>query len=327
MPNIMLSWQQSALLGIALAVVGLALRAARGHRFQVASVFAVEAALIAALYTVWQYVANRSVSDRAEAIHNAQAVAHAERWLHMPPERSVQDLVLHHSLIVQAANVYYDTMHFTIMFVFLLWLFFRHRDRYRPVRTVLATSTLACLVISFVPVAPPRLLAGYVDTAMLYGESVYSGPIANELSAMPSVHVAWCVLIAWYAMRIGRSRWRLLAPAHAVITVFVIVATANHWWLDGVVAVAVLCACAYACAGISLGWSALRPRALAGVRRHVWALPRQRAASESAQAVPRRTADVASTTTSPESLPCTEPLLTAPACRSDEITRVASDDR
>src|SRR5215467_4635104 len=238
-PNAMLSWQQSALLGIALAMIGLGLRAGRGPRRRVASTFAVEAALIAALYTVWQYAGNLSVSDLAHATHNARAVAHAERWLHLPPERWVQDLVLHHPLVIQTMNIYYDTMHFAMLFVFLLWLFFRHRGRYRPVRTVLATTTLVCLVISFVPVAPPRLLPGYVDTAMLYGQSVYSGSIADELSAMPSVHVAWAVLMAWYVMRIGRGRWRLLAPAHAVLTIFIVVATANHWWLDGVVAVAV----------------------------------------------------------------------------------------
>ena len=153
-------------------------------------------------------------------------------------------------------------MHFAMIFVFLLWLFVRHRDRYGQVRTVLAISTLVCLVISFVPVAPPRILAGsgFVDTAVLYGQSVYASDAANELSAMPSVHVLWAVLIAWYAVRIGRGRWRVLGPIHAAVTIFVVVCTANHWWLDGVVAVVVLVVCAWAQVGVAAGWAAWRVR-------------------------------------------------------------------
>jgi hypothetical protein len=118
-------------------------------------------------------------------------------------------------------------------------------------------------VISFVPVAPPRILAGagFVDTAVLYGQSVYVSD-ANELSAMPSVHVLWAVLIAWYAVRIGSGRWRVLGPIHAAVTIFVVVCTANHWWLDGVVAVAVLAVCAWAQMGVAAGraaWQVRRP--------------------------------------------------------------------
>ncbi len=87
-------------------------------------------------------------------------------------------------------------MHFTMMFVFLIWLFWRYRDRYRPVRTTMAWTTFFCLVIQLLPVAPPRMLPGFVDTAMLYNQSVYSnGLAADQLSAMPSVHVAWAVVV------------------------------------------------------------------------------------------------------------------------------------
>ena len=244
----MLTWQQSTELTAALAVAGLGFRCARPAWTRVAAAFAFEASLIAALYSVWQFVGNRTVSDEPTAVRHAQWVDRLEQALHFPSERSVQHLVLGHPTLVQATNLYYDTMHFAMIFVFLLWLFVRHRDRYGPVRTVLAVSTLVCLVISFVPVAPPRILAGagFVDTAVLYGQSVYASDAANELSAMPSVHVLWAVLIAWYAVRIGRGRWRVLGPIHAAVTIFVVVCTANHWWLDGVVAIAVLAACAWA---------------------------------------------------------------------------------
>ena len=130
-------------------------------------------------------------------------------------------------------------MHFTMMFVFLIWLFWRHREAYRPVRQVMAWTTLACLAVqTLLPTAPPRMLPGIVDTGLRYNQSVYAnGFAADQLSAMPSVHVAWCVLIGWYGWKIGGSRWRYLAVAHAALTTFVVVATGNHWWLDGIVAV------------------------------------------------------------------------------------------
>jgi hypothetical protein len=258
----MLTWPQSTELTAALAVAGIAFRCARPVWTRIAAAFAFEASLIAALYSVWQFVANRTVSDEPTAIRHGQWVDRFENAFHFPSELSVQRLVLGHPAFVQAANLYYDTMHFAMIFVFLLWLFVRHRDRYGQVRTVLAISTLVCLVISFVPVAPPRILvgSGFVDTAVLYGQSVYVSDAANELSAMPSVHVLWATLIAWYAVRVGRGRWRVLGPIHAAVTIFVVVCTANHWWLDGVVAVVVLVACAWGQVGVAAGWAAWRVR-------------------------------------------------------------------
>jgi len=97
--------------------------------------------------------------------------------------------------------------------------------------------------VQMVPVAPPRMLPGFVDTALAYGQSIY-GPfgsgVADQLSAMPSVHVAWAVLIAFFVVRASPSRWRWLVVAHPVITMLAVVATANHFWLDGVVAAAIV---------------------------------------------------------------------------------------
>src|SRR5258708_28108213 len=95
------------------------------------------------------------------------------------------------------------------------------------------------------PVAPPRLLPqlGFVDTAVTYGQSVF-GPngisIAPQLAAMPSVHVAWAVLIAAAVIMTSSSRWRWLILLHPLLTLLAVVATGNHWWLDGLVGAALL---------------------------------------------------------------------------------------
>jgi multisubunit Na+/H+ antiporter MnhF subunit len=113
------------------------------------------------------------------------------------------------------------------------------------VRALLVMLTAACLFIQLIPVAPPRMLPsdGMIDTGVLYGQSVY-GSIAgfnpDELSAMPSVHIAWALLIGITVVRCARSRWRWLALAYPAATTLVVVVTANHFWADGIVAGALL---------------------------------------------------------------------------------------
>jgi hypothetical protein len=155
----------------------------------------------------------------------------------------VQGLILGHPTIVRAANYYYDTMHLTLMVVFLVWLWLRHRDRYPFYRNMLVAFTGMALLIQSVAVAPPRLIGGtgLVDTAALYGQSVYTvigSDLADQYAAMPSIHVGWAVLISLAVVTVSPSRW--LALVHGVLTIFVVVATANHYWLDGVAACVLL---------------------------------------------------------------------------------------
>ena len=121
--------------------------------------------------------------------------------MYLPSETSVQRLFLPHPLLIQAFNLYYDVLHFPVLGGCLVWLYVRHRDRYPRIRTTVALFTGASLLIQFIPVAPPRLLpgTGLVDTAVKYGQSVYAwhgGFDPDELSAMPSVHVGWALIVA-----------------------------------------------------------------------------------------------------------------------------------
>jgi hypothetical protein len=147
---------------------------------------------------------------------------------------------------MQFLNVYYATMHVPMMGAVLIWLFWRYRDRYLNVRNVLAMTIAGCVTIQLIPLAPPRLLPdlGFVDAGLLYGQSVYGtggSGISNQLAAMPSQHYAWAFLSAIAIVRISRSRWRWLALLHPLLTALAVTVTANHWWLDGVVAAMVLC--------------------------------------------------------------------------------------
>ena len=128
---------------------------------------------------------------------------------------------------------------------------------------MLALTIAGCLAIQTIPVAPPRFLPelGFVDAGLLYHLSVYGAGgsgISNELAAMPSLHVGWAVLVGIAAVAVGTSRWRWLVLAHPVLTVIAVVATANHWWLDGVVAVMVMGAAYLVVRLIEAAWSRVR---------------------------------------------------------------------
>ena len=133
------------------------------------------------------------------------------------------------------------------MAVFLVAVWWWRRSLYPSLRLTVVLATLACLLVQVVPVAPPRLLPGlgFVDTALVRGESVY-GPygtgLANQLSAMPSVHVAWATIVAVFLWRAGGPLLRGLGVVHLALTVTAVVVTANHWWLDGVVAAVLVAA-------------------------------------------------------------------------------------
>jgi hypothetical protein len=226
---------------IAAAVIRAGRRAGRSARWALWGGVAWESALLFALYGLWQFAGSFTVMGTSGAQPRARWLWDAERVLHLPSETAVQRLVLPHPLLVQACNLYYDVLHFPLLGASLIWLYARHRADYPRIRTTVALFTGISLLIQLIPVAPPRLLAstGMVDTAVQYGQSVYAwsgGFDADEFSAMPSVHVGWALIVAIAVITVSRSRWRWLAAAYPVLTLLVVVVTANHFWLDGIAA-------------------------------------------------------------------------------------------
>ena len=200
-----------------------------------------ELLLVVLLFGVYKYGRTLVAGEDAEATHHAELVHHTEALLHLPSEAALQAAVGSEA-VFRALNVYYVSVHFPLMLVFLVWGFLRRPDaEYRWARTMVATVTGMALAIHIAfPLAPPRFFPqwGFVDTMTVYGPSAYdgaSGAVANQLAAMPSLHVGWAVLIAYVVARTGPRWLAVLAMAHAVVTVAVVVLTANHWWLDGFV--------------------------------------------------------------------------------------------
>ncbi|GGX95909.1 phosphatase PAP2 family protein [Streptomyces minutiscleroticus] len=207
-----------------------------------------ELLLVAGLFLVYKLGRQFADGHTGEAFRHAHEVWNAERAVHLPGEGLVQSVLLHGDALVHVANTYYATVHFPATVAFLVWLYLRRPAHYVWARRVLTALTAAALVLHLAfPLAPPRLLAaaGLVDTARVYGPSVYSASpttdtLSNQFAAMPSLHFGWALMVAVGLVAATRTRWRWLWLLHPLLTLLVITGTANHYWFDSIAAAALL---------------------------------------------------------------------------------------
>jgi hypothetical protein len=226
-----------------------------------------ELLLVAGLFLVYKFGRQLANGHTDEAFDNAHRIWSLERALHLPGEGAVQQPLLNSEGLVHLANTYYAAVHFPATALFLTWLYLRRPRHYVWSRRVLATLTAAALVLHLAfPLAPPRLLdaAHLVDTAQMYGPSVYGATpatdsMANQFAAMPSLHFGWALMVAVGLMAATRSRWRWLWLLHPLLTLLVVVGTANHYWLDAIAAAGLLGA-ALAVVRMPHAGDLLRPR-------------------------------------------------------------------
>jgi hypothetical protein len=241
---------------------------------------------VVGIYLVYSTVRNRFGSAGGPAGHaNGIAYGHAldviqfERTIGLYVERTLQDWYLGlpaHGLI-QVWNVFYGTAHFVITAAALVWLFVRDPSRYPRMRNTLALTTLLALIgFAAFSLMPPRLIdkspddfgppaaaqvdhTGFVDTLDEFPTfwSFDSGglrKISNQYAAMPSLHIGWATWSALVLFPLVRRRWaRILVASYPFVTLFCIVVTANHFWLDAAAGLATLAA-GYVIAGRVAAW-------------------------------------------------------------------------
>lgn len=200
----------------------------------------VEFALVFPLYWGYEILRSHAPHRVTLAFWNARAVEAFESAHGLAIELSVNRFVFDSTWLSAVASVWYQLTHEIVTLGVLLWLWFRHRAAYRPLRTALVIATLAGLVIYWVvPLAPPRFsLPGAVDT-MLARPVLFAGwhsvtHLENLYAAMPSLHVAWATWCALAIVVASRNPRRQLAWAYPAITTFVVLGTANHYLLDTV---------------------------------------------------------------------------------------------
>lgn len=202
-----------------------------------------EILLIAVSYWTYSLIRNAVPEQRAEALRNADWIWRVEHHLGLAFEESVNHGVNSVTWLIVGMNYYYATLHFVITLTVLVWLYRSHPGRYAATRLVLfATTAVALVGYYFYPLAPPRLMTGghFVDTVMVHQTwgSMASGDLkhmSNQYAAMPSMHIGWSLWCGLTIFALAKLPWvRILGLLYPAVTLLVIVATANHFWLDAV---------------------------------------------------------------------------------------------
>jgi hypothetical protein len=158
----------------------------------------------------------------------------------------------------------YHLQHTNLNPSFLSWYYFvaPNHNAYTLVRRTMTLGNFAAFfVFAFYPCMPPRLLPesyGFQDTVRQENaESVWvkAGNV-NQLAAMPSLHFTYAFTIGStflyhsgiISALLGKARrqsrlsamvgafYAVAAFAYPLLVLLIIVATANHFWLDAAVA-------------------------------------------------------------------------------------------
>ncbi|OAA25426.1 PAP2 superfamily protein [Frankia sp. EI5c] len=215
----------------------------------------VEAVMLVSLY--YTYTATRGTADSSAAAANDLGwdILHLQERLHIDIELGLNRWLQGVPPLAVICCYYYATLHFIVTPSLLVWMYRRHPGRYRRARWALVFTTLISLCGFFLfPTTPPRLLPGtsYTDTMSHFeawgwwSGSASAAPdglegLANQYAAMPSLHCAWAlwcgVLLACFARR---PVARVLGCLYPAATVFIVMATSNHYILDAVAGWAVL---------------------------------------------------------------------------------------
>ncbi|MDW3213832.1 MAG: phosphatase PAP2 family protein [Ilumatobacteraceae bacterium] len=201
----------------------------------------VEISIVAGLLMIYRSIRTLNRTDLQTAFSNSRDIIRFESWLGLPFEDNLQGFLLDHPNFIKMLNHYYIWFHFPAAIALLLWLYLRHSEAYRSFRNLMAFSTFTGLIIHLLfPLAPPRMMDGFVDTMARYGPAIYpANPLegaANQIAAMPSLHFAWAMIEAIAVVSVLTSRWRWVVVIHPVLMTLAIIATANHWWIDAAAA-------------------------------------------------------------------------------------------
>jgi hypothetical protein len=224
-------------------------------------------ALFGGAYYVYRIVRGIVDGQTALAFDHARFVVDVERGMGLFFEPAVQTWASGQEWLVTATNFMYVNSHFVITTTFLIWLYLARNYAYYFVRNMFMLAMgLALVGYLAYPTAPPRYLPewGFTDTVAAFvgkGAENSANVLYNPYAAVPSMHVAFALMVAVPAIMLVRSRLlKLLWGAYPGLVTFVVVVTANHFWIDA--ALGVLVAAVSACAARA---------ALARARPEAWA--------------------------------------------------------
>jgi len=222
----------------------------------------IEALLVGGVYLAYGMVRNLFGSAAVEpkvAAANADRIIDLEEAIGLYIEADVQGWFIDATPFIQFWNLFYGVFHFLVTFGALIWLYVRFPSDYRFWRrTGLFATSLAVIGYAAFPLMPPRLLGDcgpygacrggerFVDTVADVGgiwsfESAGLETVSNQYAAMPSLHIGWAFWCALLLVpRLVSRPAKILAAIYPLLTLFAIVVTANHYWIDAVGGVVVV---------------------------------------------------------------------------------------
>jgi hypothetical protein len=188
------------------------------------------------------YETVRGVAEgNADAAYaNADKVVAAERATGTFFEADLQSSLLGQQWLIETANWLYMNTHFVITTSFLIWLYLFRNEAYYFVRNMFMVAMgLALVGYTVFPTAPPRMLPelGFVDTINDFSQVNHDSGLVklfvNPYAAVPSMHIAFALMIAIPAARVSRHlASKVLWTLYPLMVLFVVIVTANHFWLD-----------------------------------------------------------------------------------------------
>jgi membrane-associated phospholipid phosphatase len=199
-------------------------------------------ALLVFTYTTYQLVRGAVDGRPTTAFKHARELISVERTLHFFVEPSVQAWASGSHFVMTVSSWIYINAQVSISLGALVFLYVFHNRSFYFVRNMLIVAMAIALVGYIVfPVAPPRFLPewGFTDTVSdITGVRATSAGVDtffNPYAAVPSMHVAFALMIGWPLSRLVRNRLaRWFWALYPLLITFVIVATANHFIFDAV---------------------------------------------------------------------------------------------
>ena len=189
------------------------------------------------LYEIGRHLVKGEWSD---ARANSLSIISFEQRFNLDPERFLQKVIIDSDRLIHWTNSSYSWFFLPVVAGALIWLFIAEDPIYRRFRNSLAVSaSLAILLISLFPVAPPRLMpeSGLVGTHALMGGS---HSFVNPYAAVPSLHVGW-VALSGVALFFGVRHWMrwfwLAVPLSVML--FTVMSTGHHYLVDGLIGMAI----------------------------------------------------------------------------------------
>jgi membrane-associated phospholipid phosphatase len=202
--------------------------------------------LFGGAYYVYRLVRGLVDGHPNVAYQHSRDIVNLERSWHLFIEKDVQAWAIAHPIFIHVADWMYVNSHFLVTTTFLIWLYVARNHAYYFVRNMFMVGMVFALIGYVVfPAAPPRFLPewGFQDTvADFFGNSASqtASVLYNPYAAMPSMHVAFALMVAVPAMQLMRHRWvKVLWAFYPLLVTFVVISTGNHFWLDGAFGVVV----------------------------------------------------------------------------------------